>query len=146
MDEHERPRRQQVKHVRAGHAVPVAVAAEIAPATRGPLPLEILEKARDVMTVRRVFGEPIHEDGVTVIPVASVRGGGGGGGDAVGSGGGGFGVVATPAGAYVIKDGEVRWRPAIDVNRTILGGQIVAIVALLTLRSLVKALARGRRS
>ena len=41
---------------------------------------EIIERARDVMNVGLVFGEPIHQNGVTVVPVAAVRGGGGGGG------------------------------------------------------------------
>ena len=107
-------------------------------------PLAFIERARDVLTVRRVYGEAIERDGVTIIPAANVRGGGGGGGDAEGNGGGGFGVSASPAGAYVIKDGHVRWEPALDLNRTILVGQIVGIVALLTLRSVVKALAKRR--
>jgi uncharacterized spore protein YtfJ len=92
-----------------------------------------------------VYGEPIQEDGVTIIPAANVMGGGGGGGDTAGNGGGGFGVRAKPAGAWVIKDGEATWRPAIDLNRTILVGQIVAIVALLVTRSIVTSLARARR-
>jgi hypothetical protein len=104
--------------------------------------LEVLNQARDAMTVRRVFGEPHQEEGVTVIPAAHIRGGAGGGGDTEGNGGGGFGVAASPAGAYVTKDGEVAWRPAVDVNRLAFGGQIVAIVALLVLRSVVKALAK----
>ena len=33
---------------------------------------ELLSQARDVMTVRRVFGEPIEREGVTIIPVANV--------------------------------------------------------------------------
>jgi len=112
-------------------------------------PMTMIERARDVMTVRRVFGEPIERDGVTVIPAAKVRGGGGGGAgegpEEQGKGwGGGFGVSATPAGAYVIKDGSVRWEPALDLNRTILVGQIVGIVFLLTVRSVVKALAKRR--
>ncbi|RZV47653.1 MAG: sporulation protein, partial [Acidimicrobiia bacterium] len=40
---------------------------------------EILGEARDTLTVRRVFGEPIVQNGVTVVPAAAVRGGGGGG-------------------------------------------------------------------
>lgn len=104
--------------------------------------LEILEQAREAMSVRRVFGEPYQEEGVTVIPAAHIRGGGGGGGDTEGNGGGGFGLVASPAGAYVIKGGEVAWRPAVDVNRLAFGGQVVAIAALLVLRSVVKALTR----
>jgi uncharacterized spore protein YtfJ len=109
--------------------------------------LAFIERARDVLTVRRVFGDPIERDGVTVIPAANVRGGGGGGGgsgpDGEGSGGG-FGVSATPAGAYVIKDGTVRWEPALDLGRTIFMGQVVGIVALLTVRSVVKALTKRR--
>jgi uncharacterized spore protein YtfJ len=124
------------------HEKPAAAESE----PRGPL--AFLEQARDVMTVRRVFGDPIERDGVTVIPVAKVRGGGGGGfgEDATRSrgGGGGFGVAAGPAGVYVIREGRVIWRPALDLNRTILMGQIIAIVALLTLRSIVKALAKRR--
>jgi uncharacterized spore protein YtfJ len=97
----------------------------------------------------KVFGEPIHRDGLTVLPVAAVATGGGGGGgtapkgtDASGEGGG-FGVLAKPAGAFVIKDGSVAWRPAVDVNRVIMGGQIVAVVALFVARGIVKA--RNRR-
>lgn len=107
-------------------------------------PLAFIERARDVLTVRRVFGEPIQQGDVTVIPAANVRGGGGGGGDAEGNGGGGFGVSSSPAGAYVIKKGVVTWQPALDLNRTIFMGQIVGIVALLTLRSVVKALTKRR--
>jgi uncharacterized spore protein YtfJ len=109
--------------------------------------LAFIERARDVLTVRRVFGDPIERDGVTIIPAAKVRGGGGGGGgegpDGRGSGGG-FGVSATPAGAYVIKNGNVRWEPALDLGRTIFMGQMVGIVFLLTLRSIVKTLAKRR--
>lgn len=78
---------------------------------------ELLAGARDAISVKRVFGDPVETDGVTVIPVASVGGGGGGGGDAELNGGGGFGLIARPVGAYVIKDGEVTWKPAVDANR-----------------------------
>ena len=40
---------------------------------------EILSEARDTLTVRRVYGEPIVHNGVTIVPAAAVRGGGGGG-------------------------------------------------------------------
>jgi uncharacterized spore protein YtfJ len=107
---------------------------------------ELLDRARDALTVRATVGEPVHADGVVVIPVAKVRSGGGGGASPEGSKnpgqGGGFGTTSTPVGALVIKDGTVTWRPAIDVNKIILGAQVVAIVALLTVRAIVKA--RGR--
>jgi uncharacterized spore protein YtfJ len=80
---------------------------------------EMLEGARDAMSVRRVFGEAYEENGVTVIPVASVRGGGGGGGDSDNNGGGGFGLQARPVGAYVISNGDVRWRPAAPVEAAV---------------------------
>ncbi|MFC8527367.1 spore germination protein GerW family protein [Nocardia sp. NPDC057227] len=87
---------------------------------------EILAVATDSMTVRRVYGEPIERDGVLVIPAAAVSGGGGSGGGAKADGehgeGTGFGLSAKPVGAFVIKDGTVRWRPALDVNRTVLVG------------------------
>jgi uncharacterized spore protein YtfJ len=108
---------------------------------------ELLQQTRDALTVKRVFGEQYERDGVTVIPVAAVRGGGGGGqgegaapdGAGTGSGsGGGFGITARPAGVYVIEGGTVSWRPAVDVNRIVMGGQIVAVVALLVLRSILR--------
>jgi uncharacterized spore protein YtfJ len=104
--------------------------------------LEAVSQAKDIVTVRRVYGEPYQEDGLTIIPAANVMGGGGGGGDTEGNGGAGFGVRARPAGAWVIKDGEATWKPALDLNRTILVGQLIAIVALLVTRSVVKTLAR----
>jgi uncharacterized spore protein YtfJ len=99
---------------------------------------EMLTSARDAMTARTVFAEPIERDGILIIPAAKVRGGGGGGGDSENNAGGGFGLSAKPAGAYVVRDGNVRWEPALDINRIVLGGQIVAIVALLVIRSLFK--------
>jgi uncharacterized spore protein YtfJ len=109
--------------------------------------LELLDNVRNGMTARSVVAEPITQDGLTIVPVARISGGGGGGGGTApgtagdeGSGtGGGFGMSSRPVGAFVIKDGTVRWHSAIDVNRVILGGQLVAIVALLTIRAIVKA-------
>jgi uncharacterized spore protein YtfJ len=77
---------------------------------------------RDAITVKRVYGDAVESDGVTLIPAAAVRGGAGGGGEggAEGGGGGGFGIVARPVGAYVIRDGRVTWRPAVDLNRLLL--------------------------
>ena len=46
---------------------------------------------------------------------------------------------ARPVGAYVLRDGELRWESALDLNRVILGGQVVAVVALLTLRTWLKS-------
>jgi hypothetical protein len=59
--------------------------------------------------------------------------------------GSGFGLSARPVGAFIIRDGRVSWQPAVDVNRIVLEGQIVAVVALLTVRAIVKARARARK-
>ena len=48
-------------------------------------------------------------------------------------------------GVYVFKDGDVRWRPAVDVNRIIMGAQLVAIVGLITLRTLMRKRRRWAR-
>lgn len=105
---------------------------------------EMLAGARDAMSVKRVYGDPIEKDGVTFIPAAKIRGGGGGGGDTEGNGGGGFGITARPVGAYVIRNGEVSWEPALDVTRTAMMGMFTGIVALLVMRSIAKAAYRKR--
>ena len=97
-----------------------------------------LSEAGGAMTAKRVYAEPYVHDGLTIIPAAAVRGGGGGGGDES-SGGAGFGLYATPKGAWVVEGDKVTWKPAVDVNRIILGAQVVAVVALLTVRALIKA-------
>jgi uncharacterized spore protein YtfJ len=99
---------------------------------------ELLSGAREAMTARRVYSDPIEQDGVVVIPAAAVSGGGGGGGDNEDNGGGGFGLRARPVGAYVIRDGEVTWKPAIDPFRLTVGWQIVAGIAALALWSLAR--------
>jgi len=123
-----------------------------------------VEAARDALTVRRAFGEPYEVDGATVIPVARVVGGGGHGfgtgstpdlvraaqtsDDGTSSaaeasgGGGGFGVRVRPVGAYVVSGGTVTWRPALDLNRVIVGGQLVGVVVAL---AAISALRRSRR-
>ena len=53
--------------------------------------------------------------------------------------GAGVGMMGSPAGALVIKGEDVRWVPALDVNRIVLGAQIVAIVLILAVRSVARA-------
>jgi uncharacterized spore protein YtfJ len=109
---------------------------------------EIIAQARDSITVQRVYGEPYEKNGVTVIPAAAVRGGAGGGegdsGENQPSGsGGGFGVMARPVGAYTIRGDEVTWVPAADTTRVIVLAEVVAIIALLVVRSILR---RRRRT
>ena len=106
-----------------------------------------LDAVRDTLTVKRVFGDAYEAKGVTVIPVARVRGGGGGG---TGQGGGpgengsgsgagvGFGVDAQPMGVFVVKDGTVRWQPAIDPMRVAVTGALLSFAASMVVRHLVR--------
>ncbi|GIF06574.1 spore germination protein GerW family protein [Actinoplanes siamensis] len=113
--------------------------------------LDRAKAATDNAVVSRVFGEPVERDGVVLLPVAKVSAGGGGGGGSghaqpaeggdapQGEGSGvGYGLSAAPAGVFMLKNGDVTWKPAIDVNKVILGGQAVAIVALLVARSVLR--------
>jgi uncharacterized spore protein YtfJ len=107
-------------------------------------PDEVLGRIGQNFSVQRVFGEPIERGGVTVVPVALVAGGGGAGGgtdqDGANGSGGGFGLWSRGIGVYEIKDGGVRFVPAIDAVVLVLAG-------FLTLRTLFKVflVARKRR-
>lgn len=104
---------------------------------------DLLATTKDAASVKRVFGEPIEKDGVTVIPVAAAVGGGGGGGGNDGRGlegeGGGFGIGARPVGVYVLKDGTVKWIPAIDITRLVVTVGGIVIAALVGRRAKVHA-------
>lgn len=103
---------------------------------------DLLSRAGESITVRRVFADPYERDGITIITGAAVSGGGGGGGGHDPQGqegeGGGFGLKARPAGAFVVRDGKVTWRPAVDVNR------LFTVVGMVTAAWLVTR-ARSRR-
>jgi uncharacterized spore protein YtfJ len=94
----------------------------------------LLQGHRDAVNVRRIYGDPIEQDGMTVVPAAAIFGGTGGGGDAEGNGGGGFGLIGRPVGAWVIKDGDVSWRPALDLTRLAAIGAMTLLVVVRMLR------------
>lgn len=110
---------------------------------------DVLSQAKDAITVKRVYGEPFEKDGMTIIPAAVVGGGGGGGSghDDKGEGGegGGFGMSGRPAGAFVIKDGQLGWRPAVDPNRIVLTLGMVVAVYLLTRPRMARARAKAAK-
>jgi uncharacterized spore protein YtfJ len=101
--------------------------------------LEPIEKMVDGLGVGAVFGEPVREGGVTVVPVAEVRfafgygyGSGRGrseeaeGGPSTGEegsgGGSGAGGRASAKGYVRISADEVRFEPVLDVTRLALAG------------------------
>jgi uncharacterized spore protein YtfJ len=123
-----------------------------------PTLTELMQDARESIGAKRVFGEPYEKNGITVIPAAKITGGvGGADGEPAAGGepgaktgprrptmfGGGYGLSGHPVGAYVIKGDKVAWLPAVDVNRLMLGFQIVMIVFFLTIRTIVKTRARA---
>jgi uncharacterized spore protein YtfJ len=118
---------------------------------------EIVAQAKDSIGAKAVFGAPYEKNGLTIIPAAQFMGGAGGGeGQAPAAGeteasvqtamtgsGGGYGVSGKPTGAFVIKGDKVSWVPAVDVNRLMLGFQIVMVVFFLAIRSIAKSRSSG---
>jgi uncharacterized spore protein YtfJ len=111
---------------------------------------EILQDARDAVSAKRVFGDPVERNGVTVIPAASVIGGGGGGGGESTTGpagqapqpgaGFGFGLWGRPVGAIEITERGVEWKRApLDVTGVLMVGLMFVAPAALA------ALVRRRR-
>jgi hypothetical protein len=71
-----------------------------------------------------VYGQPYETaDGVTVVPVARVRGRTKAGADAD------LHLIARPVGVFVIKNGEATWVPAVDSTRIALMGELIGLVA-----------------
>jgi hypothetical protein len=72
-----------------------------------------------------VYGQPYETiAGVTVIPVAKVRGRAKpSAGDAE------LRLGAKPVGVFVVKDGDVTWVPAVDSTRIALLGELIGLVA-----------------
>lgn len=113
----------------------------------------LAERVEGALRVNRVFGDPVTADGVTVIPVSQVGGGAGGGsGRDAGNGGetasgrhtgegsgGGLGWTGRPSGVVVLRDGDVRWVPALDVNRLVSATAVVLVAVALTVRAAVRA-------
>jgi uncharacterized spore protein YtfJ len=103
-------------------------------------PAQFTDAVRDVVSIRRVYGEAYHQGETLVIPVAKVVGGSGlgvgGGTDNDGAdGGGGGGCFATrvrATGVFVVDDTGVHWRPAFDLNRAVLVGQLVLGAVVVT--------------
>jgi hypothetical protein len=71
-----------------------------------------------------VYGQPYETaDGVTVVPVARVRGRSKAAADAD------LDLTARPVGVFVIKNAEATWVPAVDSTRIALMGELIGLVA-----------------
>ena len=100
--------------------------------------------------VQAVFGDPVRQDSLTVIPVARVRWGFGGGGgradgspdgSASGSGGGG-GVAADPIGYLVIGPDGSTFRPIREPYPSPLFLIASGLTAAIVLRALARLIRR----
>lgn len=88
----------------------------------------LLQGHRDAISVRRIYGDPVEHEGAVLVPAARVFGGTGGGGDSEGDGGAGLGLAGWPVGAWVIRDGDATWKPAVDVNRLAVLAFVLGVV------------------
>jgi uncharacterized spore protein YtfJ len=102
-------------------------------------PAQFIDAVRDVVSIRRVYGEAYQRGETLVIPVAKVIGGSGVGASGLdkdgADGGGGGGCFATrvrATGVFVVDDTGVHWRPAFDLNRAVLVGQLVLGAVVVT--------------
>ncbi len=84
-------------------------------------------------------GSGTTESGDTESGADKAAGYGGGHG-----GGGGYGAHVKAVGVYVIDSEGVHWRPALDLNRVILGGQLMAASAVSALCAAVAVKAAAR--
>jgi hypothetical protein len=88
--------------------------------------------------VRAAYGEPVEQDGTSIIPVA-VAGYGFGAGEMPENGeGGGAGGGSIPVGAYVTRDGYTRFEPNI-IALLVVGAPFVWIAGR-ALARVIKAL------
>ncbi len=110
-----------------------------------------LSRIDEKVTVRTAFGEPVHENGCTIIPVARVTYGFGfGGGRNSGNNkeasdegaGGGAGASVRPLAFLEIGGGKTRIRPILDFTRLALAG--MALVAWITFWITVTIRARAK--
>ncbi len=111
-----------------GHGVPAVHIDTDATAVPAGLVERLAQKIGLSAAAASVYGAPIEQGGVTVIPVARVRYGFGGGGDSDQNGGGGGGVIAKPSGYIEIGNGTSKFH-RIDDPTEILGAVALMIAA-----------------
>ena len=109
----------------------------------------LMAKVTESTSSSKAFGPVIERDDVMIVPVSFVVGGGGAGtgiptdrqdrpSAKPGEGkGGGVGTLSWPIGVYVVKNGDVRWVPALDAT-------LVAVAGIGLLKRIVKL--RHRRN
>ncbi len=110
------------------------------------------DKMQESAGAKTVFGEPIHADGRTIIPVGAVRYmygfGMGQGSDkeqkASGGGGGGGGVTVSPVAVLEVTSQGMEFKPIVDATRLALAGMAVAAWSIFWITLTIRAAARRR--
>ena len=80
--------------------------------------------------LRFARGRLVEDDEGVVLPGSEDDGAHDGPGGSGHGGGGGYAAHVKAVGVYVVDDDGVHWQPALDVNRIVLGAQLVAASAL----------------
>jgi uncharacterized spore protein YtfJ len=105
---------------------------------------QLADRVANLVSARRIMGDPVERGDVTVIPVArSVFGFGGGsrpetGANGAAGGGGAGGGVVLPVGYIEIRDGKTRFRPILDPI-------LLVPIAFATLRAVSRLLRRSKK-
>jgi uncharacterized spore protein YtfJ len=110
---------------------------------RGNFITQLADAIGSRANVATVFGEPIHRENTTVVPIARARWGlGGGGGQSAGQEsnsqhgfGGGGGMVVQPVGYLVIRGDHVEYHEIHSTQR-ILGAIAAGLLIAMLLRML----------
>jgi len=103
---------------------------------------KLSERLGTQFSASSVFSDPVERDGITIVPVASVRFGLGGGGgedrekhqDGAGAGAGG---TVTPIGYIELKDGRSRYVPLVHPARMAALTAAAVLAGLAILRPLL---------
>ena len=110
-------------------------------------------KMQESAGAKTVFGEPVHVDGRTIIPVAAVRYmygfGMGQGSDKEqkamgGGGGGGGGVTVSPVAVLEVTSQGLEFKPIVDATRLAIAGMALAAWSVFWITLTIRAAARHR--
>jgi hypothetical protein len=95
-------------------------------------PADVMATLTNRLGKHQVFGPPVQHGSTTLVPVAYVRASTARSKGRADHADSGTKLVARPAGAWVIVDDDrVSWRPAVDVNRIVRGGQLALAAVLI---------------
>mgnify|MGYP005748507423 CR=1 FL=1 len=105
----------------------------------------LAEKLSTTADASHVYGKPVVNGDVTIVPVAKAAFGFGGGSGNEGEGGGG-GMRVTPVGYIELKQGETRFKSIKDPQTIIKAIAIGGLFAYLTVKSITGAMQPAKKA